>query len=62
LRPDGDRLAWQRTMAGAPAPDEVSGTASDLLLLLYRRRSPDELAVGGDAAAARALSSYVATD
>jgi uncharacterized protein (TIGR03083 family) len=62
LRPDGDRLAWQRTMADAPAPDEVRGTASDLLLLLYRRRSPDELAVGGDAAAARALSSYVATD
>jgi uncharacterized protein (TIGR03083 family) len=60
--PDGDRLAWQRTMAGAPAPDEVRGTASDLLLLLYRRRTPDELVVGGDPAAAQALSTYVATD
>jgi hypothetical protein len=38
-------------VADAAAPDEVSGTASDLLLLRYRRRTPDELAVGGRAGA-----------
>ena len=44
----GDRLAFTRGHAKADAA--ARGTASDLLLLLWRRRGPGDVEVHGDAA------------
>jgi predicted lipid carrier protein YhbT len=39
---------------GGPADVTVSGTASDLLLFIMGRRSPDEMRIEGDRALAAA--------
>jgi uncharacterized protein (TIGR03083 family) len=57
---DDHRLAWTRD--GETAATEVRGTASDILLFLYRRRSLAELDVVGDSMRASQIAGYTATD
>jgi hypothetical protein len=62
---------WAVLGEGAPAPAAeppgattatVSGTASDLVLLLYRRIPIDDVAVGGDAGLATAFVDWLVVD